>query len=339
MRRAFATLISLLCLFMVLGYMAGEAHAQGSSGKSANAGKVIIKRASLKREAALEVRAGELPKLKSNVALVVDQNTGETLFDKNSQSVSPIASITKLMTALVVLDADLPLDEFIHIDSDDIDLEKGTRSRLLIGTELTRSDALHLALMASENRAASALGRHYPGGISAFVEAMNAKARLLDMNDTHYVDSSGLSPQNQSSARDLVRLLRVAYDYPLIREYSTSTSYKVTAKGRPLEFGNTNRLVLNSHWQIGLQKTGYISEAGQCLIMQTTIENRDLLIVLLNSQGKLSRIADAGRLRVWIEAHPGLQQFRPTVEGDTVPFSPATSTLPTISARLSPLGL
>jgi D-alanyl-D-alanine endopeptidase (penicillin-binding protein 7) len=325
---------------MVLGYMAGEAHAEGTSGKSMTASsRPVIKRASLKRESSSENRPAELPRLKSSVALVVDQNTGETLFDKNSQSVSPIASITKLMTALVVLDADLPLDETIRIESDDIDMEKGTRSRLLIGSELSRSDALHLALMASENRAASALGRHYPGGIGAFVEAMNAKARLLEMNDTHYVDSSGLSPQNQSSARDLVRLLRVAYDYPLIREYSTSTSYKVRAKGRPLEFGNTNRLVLNSHWQIGLQKTGYISEAGQCLIMQTTIENRDLLIVLLNSQGKLSRIGDAGRLRTWIEAHPGLQSTRPTVESEISPFSNTSSVLPSVSAKLWAQGL
>jgi D-alanyl-D-alanine endopeptidase (penicillin-binding protein 7) len=338
MRRAFATLISLLCLFVVLGYMAGEAQAQGTlRSHSVSAGKAVVKRASLQRERAAEVDPTQSPKLKSSVALVVDQNTGETLFEKNGQTVLPIASITKLMTALVVLDAEQSLDEAIRIDSDDIDMEKGTRSRLTIGTELTRGDALHLALMASENRAASALGRHYPGGISAFVEAMNAKARLLNMNDTHYVDSSGLSPQNQSSGHDLVRLLKVAYEYPVIREFTTSPKYKVNSKGRSVEFGNTNRLVLNPNWQIGLQKTGYISEAGQCLIMQATISDRDLLIVLLNSQGKLSRIGDAGRLRSWIESHSFVR--RPSIESSEPSTMHGYVELRPVTASISPTGI
>ncbi|CAN5256160.1 hypothetical protein BH10PSE17_BH10PSE17_36540 [soil metagenome] len=290
----------------------------GSIPASGASVKAAPKRASLRYDASVNAPAPKSPSfgqqlglhgaddpldLRSGAALVVDRLTGETIFEKNSTAVLPIASITKLMTALVVVEAQQPLEESISIGQDDIDTEKNTRSRLKVGLELSRDDALHLALMASENRAASALGRHYPGGIHSFVEAMNAKAQLLGMADTHYVDSNGLSPQNQSSARDLVRLMSAAFQHPLIREYSTSQSYALpTTKGREIQFGTTNRLVLNPNWEIGLQKTGFINEAGQCLIMQAMIEGRDVWIVLLDSQGKLSRIGDAGRVRNWLES-------------------------------------
>ena len=238
--------------------------------------------------------------LSSSVAYVVDQSTGEVLFEKNSSVVLPIASITKLMTALVVLDTGLPRDEILEINESDLDLEKGTHSRLKFGTLLTREDALHLALMASENRAASALGRHYPGGITAFVQAMNAKAQLLGMSDTRFVDSSGLSSMNQSSARDLARLVRVAYQYPLIREFSTSTGHAVVVGNRFSEFGTTNRLIKDETWSIGLQKTGFTSEAGQCLVMQASINSRPVILVLLDAKGKLSRFGDANRIRAWM---------------------------------------
>lgn len=242
--------------------------------------------------------------LRSNAALVMDAQTGEILFEKNAHTVLPIASITKLMTALVVIDAQLPLNELITIDTADLDTEKGTHSRLAFGTVLTRREALLLALMSSENRAASALGRHYPGGLAAFVTAMNARARLIGMTETEYVDANGLSPRNRSSAHDLARLVRVAYDYPLIRELSTSQDYTIDVNGRQQEFRNTNGLVRSANWQIGLQKTGYISEAGRCLVMHATIEQRAVVMVLLDSWGKYSRIGDANRIRDWVEAQP-----------------------------------
>lgn len=238
--------------------------------------------------------------LSSSVAYVVDQSSGEVLFEKNSSVVLPIASITKLMTALVVLDSGLLKDEILEINEFDADLEKGTHSRLKFGTLLSREDALHLALMASENRAASALGRNYPGGITAFVQAMNAKAKLLGMDDTRYVDSSGLSSLNQSSARDLARLVHVAYQYPLIREFSTSTAHAVVVGDRFSEFGTTNRLIKDETWSIGLQKTGFTSEAGQCLVMQASINERPVILVLLDAKGKLSRFGDANRIRSWM---------------------------------------
>ena len=206
--------------------------------------------------------------LKSSVALVIDQDTQQVLFSKNPQAVLPIASITKLMTALVVTEAGLPLDEMLAISQDDVDTEKGSRSRLTVGTQLTRGEMLLLALMSSENRAAHALGRHYPGGMDAFVGAMNAKAQLLGMGDTRYVEPTGLSSQNRSSANDLARLVDAAYAHPIIRELSTSREAQVDVGKRQLQFRNTNGLVRNPEWDIGLQKTGYISEAGRCLVMQ-----------------------------------------------------------------------
>jgi serine-type D-Ala-D-Ala endopeptidase (penicillin-binding protein 7) len=241
--------------------------------------------------------------LKSSVALVVDQDTNEVLFSKNESAVLPIASITKLMTGVVVSEAHLPLDETITITQADVDTEKGSRSRLGVGTELSRGELLHLALMSSENRAAHALGRTFPGGLEKFVGLMNMKAKLMGMQDTRYVEPTGLSSQNQSSARDLATLVNYAYDNPQLRELSTSTGYQVAVGKRMLQYNNTNRLVKSPAWDIGLQKTGYITEAGQCLVMQAKVSGRKLIMVFLDSAGKLSRIGDAERVRKWVEAN------------------------------------
>jgi serine-type D-Ala-D-Ala endopeptidase (penicillin-binding protein 7) len=240
--------------------------------------------------------------LKSSVALVIDQETNQVLFSKNSQAVLPIASITKLMTALVVTEANLPADEVLTITQDDVDTEKHSGSRLAVGTQLTRGDMLHLALMSSENRAANALGRHYPGGLPAFVEAMNRKAAELKMLDTRYVEPTGLSSRNQSSAHDLTLLVKEAYQHPLIRELSTSRETQVAIGKRQLQFRNTNGLIRNPTWEIGLQKTGYISEAGRCVVMQAQLAGRKLIMVLLDSAGSYSRMGDAERIRKWITA-------------------------------------
>ncbi|MET3130464.1 D-alanyl-D-alanine endopeptidase (penicillin-binding protein 7) [Oxalobacteraceae bacterium GrIS 1.11] len=240
--------------------------------------------------------------LKSSVALVLDQSNSEILFEKNSNVALPIASITKMMTGLVVVEAGQDMEEMLSVTEDDVDRLKFSHSRLKVGTELTRGNMLHIALMSSENRAASALGRNYPGGLPAFVEAMNAKARALGMADTHYVDSNGLSMQNVASARDLAKLAMAAYRQPLLRQYSTDPKAIVEASGRPMQFGNTNHLVANPDWEIGLQKTGFINEAGRCLMMQAVIEGRAVIMVFLDSKGKQARTADAGRMRKWLEA-------------------------------------
>jgi serine-type D-Ala-D-Ala endopeptidase (penicillin-binding protein 7) len=242
--------------------------------------------------------------LKSSVALVIDQDTNEVLFSKNDSAVLPIASLTKLMTGLIVSEARLPMDEMITITQDDIDTEKGSRSRLKVGTMLTRGELMHLALMSSENRAANALGRAHPGGPHAFVALMNAKAKMLGMKDTRYTEPTGLSSGNQSSAHDLALLVSTAYNDSVLREYSTSHGHQIAVGNRTLQYNNTNRLVKNPEWDIGLQKTGYISEAGQCLVMQAKIAGRKLIMVFLDSAGKLSRIGDAERVRRWVETHP-----------------------------------
>jgi D-alanyl-D-alanine endopeptidase (penicillin-binding protein 7) len=242
--------------------------------------------------------------LKSSVALVIDQDTREVLFSKNDSAVLPIASLTKLMTGLLVSEAKLPMDEMITITQDDVDTEKGSSSRLRVGTMLTRGELLHLALMSSENRAAHALGRTHPGGLQAFVSLMNAKAKMLGMKDTRYVEPTGLSSHNQSSAHDLATLVNTAYDDAVLREFSTSPGHQIAVGNRTLQYNNTNRLVKNPDWHIGLQKTGYISEAGQCLVMQAKIAGRKLIMVFLDSAGKLSRIGDAERVRRWVESHP-----------------------------------
>ena len=249
--------------------------------------------------------------LRSSSALVQDADTGEVVIGKNADTVTPIASITKLMTAMVILDRGLDLDEPIKLSKEDAVAMKGSRSRLRTGLTLTRGDLLLIALMASENRAAAALGVSYPGGLEAFVDAMNAKAGMLDMNDSRFVEPTGLSPANVSTASDLAKMVRAAHDYPLIREYSTMGRATVKAhNGRrvqPLVYGNTNGLVRSSYWEIGLSKTGYISEAGRCLVMQVRLADKDLIVVLLDSWGKQSRIGDANRLRKWLEngAAPG----------------------------------
>lgn len=240
--------------------------------------------------------------LKSSVALVIDQDTREVLFSKNEMAVLPIASLTKLMSGLVVSEAQLDMDEKITIAQADVDTEKGSRSRLMVGAELTRAELLHLALMSSENRAAHALGRTHPGGMAVFVEAMNAKAKSIGMGDTRYVEPTGLSSKNQSSANDLVKLVGFAYEDPILREFSTSPGHQVAVGRRTLDFKNTNRLIKNPAWEIGLQKTGYISEAGQCLVMQARVAGRKLIMVFLDSAGKLTRLADAERVRRWMES-------------------------------------
>ena len=245
---------------------------------------------------AASVRA-EIEALRSSTAYVQDLETSTVLFAKNDNVVRPIASISKLMTALVVVDANQPMDQMLEITDDDVDTLKHTSSRLVVGTRLSRGDMLHLALMSSENRAAHALGRNYPGGLPAFVEAMNHKARALGMTSTHFIEPTGLSSQNVSSPRDLARLLRAASQRPLIHRYSTDDQYEVDVANRTQVFRNTNLLVRKADWDIKISKTGYINEAGECLVMLARINGRDVAMVLLDSQGKLSRIGDAVRLR------------------------------------------
>lgn len=259
--------------------------------------------------------------LRSSAALVVDQKTGVPLYAKNIDVPTSIASITKLMTAMVTLDAELPLDEEIEVNGEDVDRLKGTGSRLAMGTRLTREELLHLALIASENRAASALSRVYPGGRTAFVAAMNRKARELGMNDSHFVDGTGLNSGNRSTATDLVKMVDAAYRYPLVREISRTGSYDISVPGvqvvkvrengrlrkvtravqRHVAFNNTNSLTRSEDWEIGVSKTGYINEAGHCLVMQTRIAEQRVIIVLLDSVGKWGRIGDAQRIRKWLE--------------------------------------
>ena len=241
--------------------------------------------------------------LRSAVVLVQDAASGETLIAKNQGTVLPIASITKLMTAMVILDSGISLEQRVAISSEDNDLVKGTRSRLRPGTVLTRDELLLLALMSSENRAAFSLARTYPGGTAAFVAAMNAKAQALGMNDTRFIDPTGLSSSNVSTAQDLARMVRAAHEYPLIREYSTRDSATVQALGRQLGYRNTNGLVRSTHWDIGLSKTGYISEAGRCLVMRVRMASREVIVVLLDSWGRLSRVGDANRIKKWLETH------------------------------------
>ncbi len=241
--------------------------------------------------------------LSSAKALIINQNTGETLFAKNTNSSSPVASITKLMTAMVLLDAKLAMDEELYISDEDVDYLKGTRSRLSLGTALSRAELLQLALMASENRAASALARHYPGGTYAFVKAMNVKARAIGLINTHFVDPTGLDSENVSTAEDLAKMVQAAYQYPEIRKATTTASHEVYVEGRAnfVNFNNTNGLVREGEWEIGLSKTGFINEAGRCLVMQATIAGEPMIIILLDSYGKSTRIGDANRIRKWVE--------------------------------------
>ena len=239
--------------------------------------------------------------LRSNVALVIDQSTSQVLFEKNSAVSLPIASVTKLMTSLVVMEGHQNMSEVLTVTDEDVDRLKFSSSRLRVGAQLSRDDMLHIALMSSENRAASALARNYPGGQPGFVAAMNAKARALGMSDTRYVDPTGLSSNNVASARDLAKLVVAAYNYPLIRQYSTDAKYVVEPGGRGgVQYASSNRLVASKDWDIGLQKTGYINEAGHCLVMLTKVEGRPVVMVFLDSKGKLSHVGDAARIRKWL---------------------------------------
>jgi D-alanyl-D-alanine endopeptidase (penicillin-binding protein 7) len=250
------------------------------------------------------------PKLKSSSVLIVDQADSSVLYSRHADVAAPIASITKLMTALVVMDAKQPLDEPLQISNADRDFPKGAFSRLAVGTVLTRGDLMHLALMSSENRAAHALGNNYPGGMPAMVAAMNAKARALGMTHAHFVDSNGLSSQNVASPEDLSKMVIAASKNRTIREYSTDKSYAVRVHRRLVEYRNTDNLVANPAWNILVQKTGYITEAGKCLVMAAVIEGRNVVIVLLDSFGKYTRVADAQRIKTWMAsnaANPRIQ--------------------------------
>jgi D-alanyl-D-alanine endopeptidase (penicillin-binding protein 7) len=275
--------------------------------------------------------------LKSSVALVVDQQTDEVLFSKNPDAVLPIASITKLMTALVVVDAGLSLDESLQVSQDDVRGTVGSRmrSKLRPGTTLSRGELMHLSLMSSENRAAHALGRTYPGGLGAFVRAMNRKAAELGMSDTRYVEPTGLSADNRSSATDLARLVRAASEHPVIRDLSTSLGavLPVGAKPQPVQFRNTNGLVHNPEWAIGLQKTGFISAAGRCVVMQAEMAGRQLIMVLLDSAGRYSRVGDAERLRKWVSE----QNLLPMFGRRSAPLPPPVPAQPPLSAVPAPL--
>jgi len=255
--------------------------------------------------------APESLRLRSAYALVLDQGSDRVLYAKAPQAITPIASITKLMSAMVLLDARLPMDVPVTVTDDDVDVLRGSLSKLPVGWTLTRADLLHLALMASENRAAHALARTYPGGVDAFVAAMNAKARELGMAATHYADPTGLNNENVSTARDLAALVKAAYGYETIRRMTTSDRYEVRSlsSGRARLFGNSNGLVRDPQWTIGLSKTGFINDSGFCLVMQTIIHNRPVILVLLDSVGKLSRIGDAERIRRWLESGPELALY------------------------------
>jgi len=236
----------------------------------------------------------------ANIAAVADAETAQLLYEKNSNRVTPIASITKLMTAMVLLDAKLPLSDLVEISDADVDDLKGTRSFLTLGTRLLREDMLHLALMSSENRAAACLSRYYPGGRSTFIQAMNQKALELGMENSHFVSPNGLSPGDVSTARDLVKLVKAACQYPLIRQFTTDTRFEVYvgASGRMrLDYGNTDRLVGRADWDIELQKTGFINESGRCLVMQAQFDGRNLIMVFLDAYGRLTCFADVRRVR------------------------------------------
>jgi D-alanyl-D-alanine endopeptidase (penicillin-binding protein 7) len=232
--------------------------------------------------------------------MVVDQKSGEILLEKNPDAALPIASITKVMTAMVILDAGLPLSEMITITADDSNLEKHTSSRLRVGARFSRAELLHLALMSSENRAAHALGRTFPGGLDVFVNAMNDKAQSLGMGTSRFVEPTGLSSANVASPRDLTRLVKAAHQFPLIREYSTAPDAIVRVGSQQQQFRNTNALTRNGNWDLGLSKTGFIRDAGKCLVMQASIDDQNVIIVMLDAEGSAKRISDAERIRRWL---------------------------------------
>ena len=271
------------------------------------------KPAAQKSRATPDLTKDGVPNLLSHAAMVFDPLTGRALYAKNADVAMPIASITKLMTAMVVLEARQSMDEPVVIDNADIDIIKGSRSRLPVGTAFRREDLLRLSLMASDNRAAAALGRTYPGGTPAFVDAMNAKAAQIGLQNARFVDPTGLAPTNVASPQDLALLVAEASNFPRIREYSTTPELHVTLPNgkRPMGFNNTNALVRSQGWDIGLSKTGYINEAGKCLVMHATIGNNPVVIVLLDSWGKLTRMGDANRIKKWLENNKQLAALGP----------------------------
>lgn len=270
--------------------------------------RITVLGACLMMAAAVPVLAGHkapadgLPQLRSNAVLVLDESDSSVLLSRQATVPTPIASITKLMTAMVVLESDQPLDEMLVVTDEDRERGRGAYSRLPVGTHLTRADLLHLALMSSENRAAHALGRNYPGGVTAFVQEMNRKAANLGMHSAHFVDPSGLSSGNVASPTDLAILVNAAAQHPVIREYSTDEGHSVRVGRRMLEYRNTDHLVRSPTWNIIVQKTGYITEAGRCLVLKAVIKGRSVVMVLLDSFGKYTRTADAQRIRKWLEA-------------------------------------
>jgi D-alanyl-D-alanine endopeptidase (penicillin-binding protein 7) len=282
-----------LAHLLAAGSVAMAASPSGKASRTSHSTRAHVTRTSL-----------DGPDLRSSSALVLDVTHSAVLYSRNPDTPLPIASITKLVTALVVADAGLPLDEMLEVTPEDRAHGKGTFSRLAVGTKLTRGELMHLALMSSENRAAHALGREYPGGVDAFVRAMNAKAKALGMTHSKFVDPAGLSSENIASPRDLSRLVSAAAEDPVIRQYSTDHAHAVKVGRQMLEFRNTNTLVANPDWNIVVQKTGYISEAGRCLVMQAVIDDRTVVMVLLNSFGKYTRVADARRIRKWMETLP-----------------------------------
>jgi len=296
-----------------VGKMAGKKmpvqSAKAIKGKTVHAA-VDTPRKAMRRVTFDDVEQGRLS-LHSASVLVIDQNTGQTLFEKHSGAVVPIASISKLMTAMVVLDAKLDMQEVITIGEEEVDSLKGTRSRIPVGTTMTRETAMLLALMSSENRAAHALGRYYPGGMPAFVTAMNNKARTLGMHSSSFEEPTGLSSNNVSTAHDLARMVAAAARYPEIRDFSTTPTAKVELKGRVTDFNNTNALVRSDNWEIGISKTGYISEAGRCLVMQARVADKPVVIVLLDSVGKMTRVGDANRIKRWMESASLASERRP----------------------------
>jgi len=288
---------------------ASASTAKKSSAKHAGTSRAVPKKQSHK-VAVADVDSAHLA-LYSASALVIDQETGNALFEKQSSAIVPIASISKLMTAMVVLDAKLDMNEVIAIGDDDVDELKGTRSRLPVGTTMTRQTAMLLALMSSENRAAHALGRQYPGGMPAFVKAMNQKAQALGMVSSRFEEPTGLSSNNVSTAHDLARMVAAAARYPEIRNFSTTGEASVDINGHIREFRNTNALVRSDTWEIGVSKTGYISEAGRCLVMQARVADKPVVIVLLDSSGKMTRVGDANRIKRWMESASLMLDRRP----------------------------
>lgn len=281
--------------------LGGKKLAKTSIDKKQTSAKKTIARRPAAKTPMLSRHEDQRLAVQSGFALVVDQSGGEALFQKNANTVVPIASITKLMTAMVVLDSSPNLQTQISITDDDVDYLRGSRSRLHVGSSMTRETALLLALMSSENRAAHALARHYPGGMPAFIAAMNIKAQALGMRDTRFEDPTGLTINNVSTARDLAKMVVAAHRYPLIREFSTTPEATIEIAGHELAYRNTNPLVKSAAWDVGVSKTGYINEAGKCLVMQARVAQKPVVIVLLDSAGKQTRVGDANRIKRWME--------------------------------------